>query len=260
METLSTRLRRVAGLSVFSVAVVALLIGLGVWQLQRRVEKHALIAALDARLAASPVPLPPASQWGALTPGHDEFRRVTFSATFERRPDARVFTSGSALRPDVIGTGVWLFAPVQTGDATVVVNRGFVADAHQSDITAAPSGPVTLTGYLRFPEHATFLTPHEETAKRLWFLRDQRAMADVLGWGKVAPFYIDLEAPAPANGVPRPGPLEVHLRDAHMQYAITWFGLAAAVAIAFAVWLVRALSGDAVPPASNAGPPTRRTF
>jgi cytochrome oxidase assembly protein ShyY1 len=117
-----------------------------------------------------------------------------------------------------------------------------------------------LTGYLRFPEQATFLTPREETAKRLWFLRDQRAMADVLGWGKVAPFYIDLETPAPANGVPKPGPLEVHLRDAHMQYAITWFGLAAAVAIAFAVWLARALSGDAVPSASDADSLTRRTF
>jgi cytochrome oxidase assembly protein ShyY1 len=62
-------------------------------------------------------------------------------------------------------------------------------------------------------------------------------MAHALGWGAVAPFYVDLEQPVPANGIPKPGPLEVHLKDDHMQYAITWFALAGAVVIAFAVWL-----------------------
>jgi cytochrome oxidase assembly protein ShyY1 len=61
-------------------------------------------------------------------------------------------------------------------------------------------------------------------------------MARALGWDKVAPFYIDLETPVPANGIPKPGPLEIHLKDDHMQYAITWFALAGAVVIAFAVW------------------------
>jgi cytochrome oxidase assembly protein ShyY1 len=66
-------------------------------------------------------------------------------------------------------------------------------------------------------------------------------MAHALGWGQgagpVAPFYIDLEQPVPSSSIPKPGPLEVHLKDDHMQYAITWFGLAGAVAIAFGVWL-----------------------
>ena len=52
----------------------------------------------------------------------------------------------------------------------------------------------------------------------------------------VAPFYIDLETPVPDSGVPKPGPLSVHLKDDHLQYAITWFMLAAAVVIAFGVW------------------------
>ena len=46
------------GFSLFTLAMVAVLIGLGLWQLQRRAEKHALIAALDERLAKAPVPLP----------------------------------------------------------------------------------------------------------------------------------------------------------------------------------------------------------
>jgi cytochrome oxidase assembly protein ShyY1 len=98
-----------------------------------------------------------------------------------------------------------------------------------------------LTGYIRFTEAAGVLTPPENLAKRLWFTRDHLAMARALGWGgesrQVAPFYIDLEQPVPSSGVPKPGPLEVHLKDDHLQYAITWFGLAGAVVIAFGVWL-----------------------
>ncbi len=96
---------------------------------------------------------------------------------------------------------------------------------------------MALTGYIRFPETAGMLTPAANAAKRLWFARDHLAMARVLGWGSVAPFYIDLEAPVPANGIPKPGPLDVHLKDDHLQYAITWFALAGAVAIAFGLWL-----------------------
>ena len=81
------------------------------------------------------------------------------------------------------------------------------------------------------------LTPPENLTKRLWFIRDHLAMAQALGWGEtVAPFYIDLETPVPASGIPKPGPLDVHLKDDHLQYAITWFGLAAVVLITFAVW------------------------
>jgi cytochrome oxidase assembly protein ShyY1 len=239
----SEQIRSLAGLGIFSVVIVGLLLGLGFWQLQRRVEKHALIAALDERLAAAPVALPDAAQWPAWTPADNEFRRVTFQAQFETQPDGRVFASGSAIRPDVTVPGMWVFNPVRLASgATVVINRGFVPETEKAEVTPPPSRPVTLTGYIRFPETEGMLTPHEESSKRLWFLRDQRAMAKVLGWGEVAPFYIDLETPAPANGLPKPGPLQVHLKDDHMQYAITWFGLAAAVAIAFGVWVARTLA------------------
>ena len=242
------RKRGVAGFGVFTLAMLMLFIGLGVWQLQRRVEKHALIAALDERLAAAPVSLPTPAQWDALTPAKDEFRRVSFSATYQPLPDAMVYSSGSAVREDVSGPGTWAFVPARlTSGETVVINTGFVQntvqDRAQQDRAVKPlmtGTPVTLTGYLRFPEQAGLLTPQENLTKRLWFTRDHLAMARALGWGgdghPVAPFYIDLETPMPANGVPKPGPLEVHLKDDHMQYAITWFALAGAVVIAFGVW------------------------
>jgi cytochrome oxidase assembly protein ShyY1 len=241
----AVKLRRSSGFAVFTFVMVALFVSLGLWQLQRRVEKHALIAALTERLAAAPAPLPPPSQWSGLTAERDEFRRVSFSATYAHLADAMVYSSGSAVRDDISGPGTWAFLPAQLSSGeTVVVNAGFVPNTMQErsveDRAVVPlmtDRPVTLTGYLRFPERAGLLTPAESPAKRLWFARDHLSMARTLFWGEVAPFYIDLETPVPENDIPKPGALQVHLRDDHMQYAITWFSLAGAVVIAFLVWL-----------------------
>ena len=244
MIAASAKPRPVAGFAIFTRVMLIAFVGLGIWQLQRRVEKHALIAALTERLAAAPQSLPAPAQWSALTPAKDEFRRVSFTATYRSRLDAMVYGSGSAVRDDISGPGTWAFLPAQLPDGeTIAVNAGFVPNTMQDRnlqdraVAQLVTGrPVVLTGYIRFPEAAGVLTPAEDHTKRLWFTRDHLAMARALGWDKVAPFYIDLETPVPANGIPKPGPLEIHLKDDHMQYAITWFGLAGAVVIAFAVW------------------------
>ena len=184
--------RSAAGFGVFTLVMLALFIGLGVWQLQRRVEKHALIAALTERLAAAPEALPPPAQWSALSPAADEFRRVHFTATYAPLPDAMVYSSGSAVRGDIAGPGTWAFLPARLPDGeTVVINTGFVEntmqDRSQQDrvVSRLVTGtPVMLTGYLRFPEKAGMLTPAENLAKRLWFTRDHLAMARALGWDK----------------------------------------------------------------------------
>jgi cytochrome oxidase assembly protein ShyY1 len=236
--------RRSLGFGIFTLVMVAVFTSLGLWQLQRRVEKHALIAALTEHLAAEPGPLPEPSRWNELKPARDEFRRVSFRATYARLPDAMVYSSGSAVREDVSGPGTWAFVPARLASGeTIVINAGFVQntmqDRPQQDgavARLATGEPVTWTGYIRFPESAGLLTPSENIAKRLWFTRDHLAMAKALGWGEVAPFYIDLEQPMPPSGIPRPGPLEVHLKDDHLQYAITWFALTGAMVIVFWAW------------------------
>jgi cytochrome oxidase assembly protein ShyY1 len=243
----ATAERRSLGFGLFTLVLVAVCIGLGAWQLQRRVEKHALIAALTERLAAEPVALPPPPQWNRLTAQDDEFRRVRFKATYDAAADAMVYSSGSAVRDDVSGPGTWAFMPahLESGE-TIVINAGFVQntmqDRAQQDRAVArllTGEAADLTGYIRFPENAGLLTPSANAEKRLWFTRDHLAMARAFGWGggkAIAPFYIDLEQPVPASGIPKPAPLRVHLKDDHLQYAITWFGLAGAMAIAFLVW------------------------
>jgi cytochrome oxidase assembly protein ShyY1 len=235
-----------------TIFIVAVLLALGIWQLERRTDKLALIAALEERLAAAPVPLPSPAQWGELSPAKDEFRRVALSGVIDTSDQAQVFASSSPLRTDISGTGTWAFAPVKlAGGETVVVNRGFVADGR--DATQGASGPVTLTGYIRFPEAPSWLTPHADRTKRLWFVRDHLPMAQALGWAepqRVAPFYIDLESPVPSGGTPKPGPLQIRLKNDHLQYAITWFLLALAVTIAFGFWLRGARRTPATAPSS----------
>ena len=247
MSAAVARKRGVVGLAIITALMVGVLASLGVWQLQRRIEKHALIDALTERLALAPIALPPSSQWSSLTSARDEFRRVSFTATYERKPDAMVYGAGSAVRTDVSGPGTWAFLPAKLASGeTVVVNAGFVQNTMQEraqeDRAVAPlvtGKPIDLSGYLRFAEAAAKLTPAADAGKRLWFNRDHIAMARALGWGDVAPFYVDLETPVPPSGTPKPGPLDVHLKDNHLQYAITWFGLALVVLIAFGAWVVQ---------------------
>jgi cytochrome oxidase assembly protein ShyY1 len=241
-------LRRL-GFSLFTLAMVAVLIGLGFWQLQRRAEKHALIAALDERLAAEPVALPPSSQWNGMKASSDEFHRVRLTAIMlDLAASGKVYASGSAVRDDISGPGKWTFVPALLPSGEIVaVNIGFAQDPALNRAPGEPRYekfvvrlPSQLTGYIRFPESAGLLTPNADVDQRLWFTRDHLEMARALGWdrdGKViAPFYIDLESPALAPGV-KPGPLHVRLKDDHLQYAITWFGLAAVMVIAFGFWL-----------------------
>jgi cytochrome oxidase assembly protein ShyY1 len=244
MNTDAPRKPAIAGFALFTLIVMAAFIALGVWQLQRRVAKHELIAALTERLAAPPTALPQPAQWSTLNAASDEFRRVSFTATYAPLPDAMVYSSGSAVRRDAASPGTWAFLPARLpGGEMVVIDAGFVENTMQDRAVQDRAAkrlvtgePVMLTGYLRFPEEAGWLTPAENRTKRLWFVRDQHLMASALGWGAVAPFYIDLEQPVPLNGIPRPGPLDVHLKDDHLQYAVTWFSLAGAVLIAFGVW------------------------
>lgn len=245
MSTAVPKPRGIVGLAIVTLVILGTLVSLGVWQLQRRTAKHILIHALTERLGTAPGPIPLQAEWGALTAAGDEFRRVTFTAVYEQKPDAMVYSSGSGVRADVPGPVTWVFLPAKLPDgSTVVVNAGFAQNTMQDRAVQdriagrmVTGAPVTLTGYIRFPETANPLTPSSDVKKRLWFHRDQRDMAQALGWGPVAPFYIDLETPMPENGVPKPGPLEVRLKDDHMQYAITWFGLAGVVVIAFGVWI-----------------------
>ncbi len=232
------RRRGIFSAAVFAALGIAILCGLGTWQIERKAWKEGLIDTLQRRLKAAPEPLPEPGRWGKLEAAQDEFLPVRFAATFAAGEAALVYTAGSAFRPDVSGPGYWVFAPARLADGSkVVVNRGFVPEGRQTDPDVQrAAGPQEIVGVMRWPEAPSWVTPRAEPDKNLWFARDQLAMAAAKGWGAVAPFFVDQEAPVPPGGLPRPGPLVVKLRNEHLQYALTWYGLALALAGVFGAW------------------------
>ena len=68
-------------------------------------------------------------------------------------------------------------------------------------------------------------------------MRDTKAIADAKKWTSAAPFYIDQEAPVPSGGLPNPGKMTVKLPNNHLQYAVTWFGLALTLIGVTGFWL-----------------------
>jgi len=225
--------------SVATMVAVAILIGLGIWQWERREWKEGLIASLTQRLSAAPVALPAAGGWAKLGPD-DEFLHFSLTATFENDKEGLVFTSGSSMRNDGGGPGYWVFTPARLPNGSVVmIDRGFVPEGHQDAKTRAEgqvTGPMTMVGVLRFPETPGLFTPPPDTAHNVWFSRDSAAIARAKGID-AAPFYIELESPQPPGGLPHVAQLMPVLPNNHLQYAVTWFGLAAMFVGGYVAWL-----------------------
>jgi surfeit locus 1 family protein len=219
-----------------ALAALLVLLGLGTWQIERKAWKEALIATLDRRLNDAPIALPPSTEWAGMTPDNSEFTRVRVRLEFLKDSDALVYTSGSALRDDAKGTGYFVFSPAHLpGGQQVVVNRGFVP----SRAYPAEAGPQDIVGAIRWPERPSSFVSDHDAAGEIWIVRDPSAMAKFKGWGTVAPFYIEQEAPVPPGGLPHPAPLKVQLRNDHLNYAITWYGLAAVLVVMFVLWAAR---------------------
>jgi cytochrome oxidase assembly protein ShyY1 len=220
---------------------LAVLLGLGTWQLERKAWKENLIATLERRLNEAPIALPPPAQWAAMTPDKWEFTRVRLAVQFLKQSDALVYTSGSPLRDDVKAAGYFVFSPALGPEGRqVVVNRGYVpARAYP-----AAAGVIEIVGTVRFPEQPSWFVSAHDAAGDIWTVREPGLMAKVKGWGAVAPFYVEMESPVPAGGLPHPAPLKVRLRNEHLQYAITWYGLAAVLMMMFTIWALRRRRAD----------------
>lgn len=213
-------------------AVLAVLLGLGTWQVQRLNWKTDLIHRVETRLAAEPAPAPGPDRWAGVTAA-DEYLRVRLSGRFINDKEALVVASTER------GPGYWVLTPlVQADGTTVIVNRGFVAGEQRAPATRAAGaieGNATVVGLLRLSEADRWILRANDPSADRWYRRDPAALAKVRGLDRVAPFFVDADATPNAGGWPVGGLTRVSFNNHHLVYAITWYALAllAALALAF---------------------------
>lgn len=201
------------------IAAILGLVALGTWQVQRLGWKRQLIAQVDARLAAGPVPAP-------MTAGPDDaYRRVTATGIFAGGDS---FVQASTIR----GPGWWVITPLSTHGRVILVNRGYVA---QRAAQPPPARPVTVTGLLRLTEPGGGFLRRNDPAADRWFSRDVAAIAARRDLGSTAPYFIDADTTAP--GGPVGGLTVVRFPNNHLPYAITWYILAIMAAAGFIYWV-----------------------
>jgi surfeit locus 1 family protein len=209
---------------IFGIAGVAVLVGLGKWQVERLAWKEDILADIAAHISAEPVALPE-------TIGPERDRYLPVAVTGEIGDAAlRVLVSQKQ-----VGAGYRVISVLDTGTRRVLLDRGFVKVS--ADIPAPPEGEITVTGNLHWPDERLSSTPENDVAGNMWFARDIAQMAEVLG---TEPVLIV----ARALSVPEVGmsPLPVDtsgIPNDHLSYAITWLSLAAIWAAMTGVFIWR---------------------
>jgi surfeit locus 1 family protein len=227
-------------LSAFSV-----LIALGVWQMERRAWKNDLIARFEAALSAPPGNYNPAKPASAEA---REFMLVRVRGELLNARTVKVLipTPGAARMQTREGYGYLLFTPLKSNSGIVFVNRGFVPQSLADSPPAVSEGETEITGIVRLPVPPGWLTPQPEPAKRLFFAADIPAMAAAAGLKSAETIdgeYIEAVPGPGAAGWPLPRDprtLLASIPNRHLEYALTWFALAAAFAGIFGVAIKRA--------------------
>jgi surfeit locus 1 family protein len=230
---------RLLALGVVSLLVVASLALLGFWQLKRLAWKEALIAEVETRAKAPAAPLD--ADWSALTSTHDEYRRVTLSGAFAKGRSAYLFATPLHPRPGDDTPGYLVITPLLLKDGRIaLVNRGFIgadrAAMLEKDDNMAPLAPITITGLLRFDETPRWFQPTDDVKNKIFYTRNVAAIANALGIPHASRFIVDADADAPVAG-PEAGQTRIAFPNNHLEYALTWFGLAGAWVVVAGIYL-----------------------
>jgi surfeit locus 1 family protein len=214
---------------------VLLLAGLGAWQVERLHWKEALIASVETGMRAAPVPLAEALAKGA---AESEWHHVLVRGRFLHDKESYLFAQGP-----MGAIGVQVVTPfLEENGETVLVDRGFVPEALRDPGTRAMGqveGDVAVTGVLRVSQEPGLFTPAPDLAKRLWFIKNVPAIAAATGVSVAVPVLIEADATPNLGGWPLGGQTRVDFPNDHLQYAITWFGLALALTGVYLVFHVR---------------------
>lgn len=205
-------MRRFLFLIVVGLGGAAILVSLGIWQVQRLAWKESMLAEIETRIAADPVNLPT-----TFDPEADRYMPVTVSGSFDER------TLRFLISVKREGPGYRLVTPFITDDGRkIMIDRGWIGV--EDALPDVPKGQVAVIGNLHWPREVDGYTPEPDIAGNTWFAREVDRMASELGTEPVLVVARDRSYPDPAV---TPLPVDTAgIPNDHLQYAITWFSLA----------------------------------
>jgi surfeit locus 1 family protein len=241
----ATQAHRAADVPVWKVLLAgtvlfAILVALGTWQVQRLRWKNDLVETIAARMAAEPVPLAEvlASDQSI---ADQEYRRVRVEGEFFHHEAERHFLATWQGR-----SGFFVYTPLRLADGSYLfVNRGFVPYDRkdpQTRLDGQVEGKVSMVGLVRSApaEKASSILPDNDPEKNVFYWKDIRGMAesvDLPAEADVLGLFVDADATPNPEGLPIGGVTLVDLPNRHLEYALTWYGLAAALVGVLVVWL-----------------------
>ncbi|NOD77084.1 MULTISPECIES: SURF1 family protein [unclassified Ruegeria] len=220
-------MRRILFLLIFGLAGLGVLLSLGIWQVQRLSWKQEVLAEIEDRISADPVDLP-----AQVSEDADKYLPVIVSG--EMVPgEIHVLVSVKQ-----VGAGYRIIQSFNTGDRTILVDRGFVPTTAKD--TERLTGPMEIAGNLHWPDEIDGYTPEADIDANIWFARDVQNLAAALG---AEPVLLIARSQTDPNVAPLPVDTAGIPND-HLQYAITWFGLALvwAAMTGYFLWRSRANS------------------
>lgn len=216
-------------LSLFFLPMFAVLVALGFWQLERLQWKLALISEMSTHLHAPPLSL---DQILKVPPNRAQYRRVVLEGRFENGDEAYVYST------DEKGIPVYhLVVPFKLIDGrTLFFDRGIIPLSLRNPATRRRGileGVQRVVGIWRTPDAPGFFTPKPDLAHRVWYSRDISGMARTFKIVPAAPVIVEADATPVPGGWPKGGQTVVTLRNDHLEYALTWFLLAAGLVVVY---------------------------
>jgi surfeit locus 1 family protein len=209
----------------FCIPLFAALMALGVWQLQRLHWKLGLIDEMNAHLHAAPISFDTIVK----LPSQDaQYRRVALSGHFRNDQEVYVYAATEGGLPAYHVIVPFVF----DGGRMIFFDRGIVPPNLKEPATHRAGlleGEQQIVGVWRTPDAPGFFTPPPDLAHRVWYSRDIAGMAKALHVAPAAPVIVEADAAPVPGGWPRGGQTIVALPNDHLQYALTWFLMAAAL-------------------------------
>ncbi|CAG0962484.1 MAG: SURF1 family protein [Rhizobiaceae bacterium] len=219
-------------------AALAVLLALGTWQVNRLAWKEALIATIDQRIALAPGPLAEIERLYADT-GDVDYWPVALRGVFLHDHESHFLATWKG------ASGYFVYTPLELADGRLIlVNRGFVP-FDRKDSSARPEGQVEgevgIVGLARNPltEKPSWIVPDNDLAKNVFYWKEIAAMAGRAGIdpARLVPFFVDAGAAPNPGGLPVGGVTMVDMPNNHLQYAVTWYGLAAALVVILVLFI-----------------------